>query len=277
MLQQILISSFFSYGMFTIQRPGFLMAWMRPIWKTFPKKWHETLFECGICVASLWGGLVFLYTEYIIPLASNNWHTMLWLPVIMIAASGVNSFLDRGIKAFEKHYGYKPPQKEIEGEKKWEYLMPYDSLRKIFADNFVLNTIRRDEMVIEIGGLHHDWKGSANYVSYSHSSLLNQDSLAAIFGWQKTYSVVIMGLAFDGDLRILKKLIEHSHETFIEYSDDGISKQQIEQLTEGIKTKVVLPEFTIEGPQAAPKECGQVSKRKIILLKPCKIKMSSLH
>lgn len=266
MFEAILISALFAYGMFTIQRPGFLMDWMRPVWKKFPKKMHDTLFECGVCVASLWGGSVYLYQVYLIPELPAVWHPLLYLPIVMIAGSGICAVVDRGVKAMEKVYGYKAPVKSI-GEDKWEYLKPYEELRRVFAESFFYNAVYHDRAIVEIGGVDTAWsRASKKYTFFSHANRLSGEAVDAFIRKSGDYDVVILGLAFDGDLRELRKLIMFSHSALIEYSDDGISREQVEKITEYLNVKILIPEFHI-GDANAPKQCGRVTKRKIIIVK----------
>jgi hypothetical protein len=273
MLQLIFVCALFAYGMFTIQRPGFLLAGLRNVWRLFPASLHETLFECGICVASLWGGGSYLYLLLVHQFISPHYRPYFWLPVAIISMSGICAFIDRAVKAFEKHYGYKPAVKS-KGEDKWKYLFPYSELRKMMVQQFVTDNIDRNTFVVEIGGSNSKYSSSVYYISYSDATgkLHEKEIIRLIQQFNQTkgkYSVVILGLAYEGNLRALKKLIAHSQASLIEYSDDGISRQQIELLTEGIKTKLLIPEYTINvDPKDAPAKCGSVEKRKVIILQP---------
>jgi hypothetical protein len=235
MLQIIAICSLFSYGMFTIQRPGFVLASLRTLWKKFPESIHESLFACGICVASIWGGGCYIYLMLLENYAPENYLTLLYLPVIIVCCSGVNAIFDRAVKAFEKHYGYHPPTK-YKGEMQWSYLLPYAELRKTLVRQFLTDNLNRGHHVIEIGGYHDLYAHSKKYHAYGCNNKLDEHEILRLIhqfrNAGESYSVFIMGLYYEGNLRFLKKLIQSSHVTLIEYSDDGISRHQVELITE---------------------------------------------
>jgi hypothetical protein len=271
MLQTIIICSLFSYGAFTVQRPGFILDFMRSVWKLFPERLHETLYACGVCVASLWGGTCYVYIQWLEREQDNPYRLILWIPVILGAVSGLNAIIDRAVKAFEKQYGYKTVQK-LKGEDQWKYLLPYSQLRNGICRQFITDNLNRGHSVIEVGGYSELYAHAKNYHSFSAENMLGESEMRSIMRSSiKTgskYSVFILGLAFEGNLRTLKEFIKHSHVALIEYSDDGISRQQIELLTEGIKTKLLIPEYTINSHETPPQKCGSTEKRKVIILQP---------
>jgi hypothetical protein len=272
MLQLILICSLFSYGMFTIQRPGFVLHGLRGFWKLLPEALHETFFACGVCVASLWGGSCFIYVTSVDTFVPVNLQPIAYLPVAMICCSGLNAVLDRAVKAFEKHYGYQPPS-TAKGEQQWNYLLPYAELRKTICRQFLVDNLNRGYHVIEIGGFQDIYSNAKRYHSYGYNNKLDEHEIVKLIHHFRTtkqkYVVFIMGLYYEGNLRFLKKLIQEANVALIEYSDDGISRQQIDLITEGIKTKLLIPEYTINShDQTSPTKCGSTEKRKIIILQP---------
>jgi hypothetical protein len=280
-MNTILICALFAYGMFTLQRPGFLLYFLRNVWKKLPKGIHEPLFDCGVCVASLWGGLAYCLVVFVAPLLPGYWPQLLLLPVYIIAASGITAFMDRAVKAFEKHYGYKTPNIAT-GEQKWDYLLPYNTLRTLLVDSFVRESFRQGIVVIEVGGYHKEWE-NIKYLFYNHETTLTRGTLGQCAPYMNglRYHVVILGLCFEGDIKVLQELISGAETAVIEYSDDGISRAQIAQITEGMEAQLYIPEFEINTEKPAPKTCGGAQKRKILYVqpqidKPCQPALSSM-
>lgn len=107
MASTILMGAFFCYGMFTLQRKSFLLDWLPSIWKLLPKKLHEPLFDCGICVTSIWG-IVFISSQHFIPIlipAKYVWAAN--IPFYIISMCGICAVVDRAVKFFEYGYNYK--------------------------------------------------------------------------------------------------------------------------------------------------------------------------
>lgn len=271
MLEILLICAVASYGMFTLQRPGFLLDKLPNLWKKLPKGLHEPLFACGICVSSIWGSIFFCYLVWVeANVPEYNWW-IYWLPIVLIGSVGVTAIIDRAVKAFEKHYGYKAPSQKKD-EEKWDYLLPYVELRRMLLSNFVNDNISHGHHIVEIGGCHEKWRDNNQYHWFDSLNPATDANISELI-WQlrqerKEYVVVIMGLCFEGDLRVLKRAIICSRAAFIEYSDDGISRQQVELITEGLTTRMLIPEFEINSCETAPGQCGQINKRKVIILQP---------
>lgn len=185
--------------------------------------------------------------------------------------AGLNAIFDRSVKAFEKHYGYRPAA-NISGEKRWDYLLPYAEIRRLLTDKFIVDNLNRGHYIVEIGGCNPKYKGLEHYIYYDHSHPFDayhfQRLMKRFHLEGAVYSVFILGLYYEGPLRDLKKLIQNSHHTLIEYSDDGLSRSQVAMLTEGIKTKLLIPEYSMGTEQAAPAVCGSVGKRKVLILQP---------
>jgi hypothetical protein len=97
----IFIGAFFCYGMFTIQRSGFILDKLPNLWK------HEPLFECGVCVSSIWG-IFFIVSQYLIKnYVYGKYIDLVNIPIYIIAMAGVCAVIDRAVKFFEYGYNYK--------------------------------------------------------------------------------------------------------------------------------------------------------------------------
>lgn len=263
----IFIAAMFAYGMFTLQRPGFLLDFMRPFWKKIaPKGLHEPLFECGVCVSSIWGGSCFIYLNLF-----TQWYYM--IPVAMIASSGMLAIVDRAVKAFEKHYGYKAagasscsvPQVEAKQEKSWEYLVDSEALRSILIEGFIHRSLDKNHYLIEIGGKAF-YTTRSKYQSFNDKHRLTAENMPAPYMLGYVYDVVILGLYFEGNLVLLKNLIKNARRTYIEYSKDGESLKQLEFLTKDMNVKILIPEYTLPITGKAPAECGSVTTRSVVML-----------
>jgi hypothetical protein len=272
MLEKIIVCSLFSYGIFTVQRPGFILTRLPNLWKRIlPESLHEPFFACGVCVVSVWGTLCYYYMAYVQQYCTyESLRLFLFLPVILVCATGLNALLDRSVKSFEKNYGYKTPQAKLQGEARWNYLVPYAKLRTMLVDQFVSKMKMANWLIVEVGGKNEAYARYLNYMYFDHTSRLNRDAVAQIINMQQkgySYAVVILGLYYEGDIRDLRELIKYSSQTLIEYSDDGHSRDQIAYLTEGISTKMLIPEYEIYSDEK-PQGCGNITRRKILILEP---------
>lgn len=263
----LILCSMFAYGMFTLQRPGFLLQGMRKTWRKFPKAIHEPLFDCGVCVSSIWGGSCFIYL-YLVSQLPANLQNIAQAPVVLVGSAGILSFVDRAVKFFEKSYGYKPaPDPSKPKPKSFEYLMPYEYLRTRMIVNYVNDCFKAGRTMVEIGGIHKEWDDNIRYRSYTKQNPFTLSALNSLKPYR--FDVLILGLYFNGDLKILQKAIAHAHTAIIEYSDDGISRQQVEWITEGLKAKLLVPEYDIsvnDADNCVPGECGCVAKRKFMVI-----------
>jgi len=121
MVSTIVMGAFFCYGMFTLQRKSFLLDWLPSLWKLFPKKLHEPLFECGICVTSIWG-IFFIVAQHLIPeFIPSKYIWLANIPFYIISMCGICAILDRAVKFFEYGYNYKKVR-DIDTAKKEETL-----------------------------------------------------------------------------------------------------------------------------------------------------------
>jgi hypothetical protein len=107
MINLIIIGAFFCYGMFTLQRPGFLLESLPSLWKRFPKALHEPLFDCGVCVSSVWGTVFILLQWGIKNIIPAKYVEIASIPIYIVAMCGACAVIDRAVKFFEYGYNYK--------------------------------------------------------------------------------------------------------------------------------------------------------------------------
>ena len=110
MVDFVFTGAMFCYGVFTLQRKNFLFDKLPILWKKFPKKFHEPLFECGVCVSSFWG-IIFTISQYFIHEYIDKRYILLAnIPFYIIAMCGICAVVDRAVKFFENGYGYNKPK-----------------------------------------------------------------------------------------------------------------------------------------------------------------------
>ncbi len=109
-LQLIIAGAFFCYGMFTLQRKGFLLEGLKNTWLKLPKALHEPLFSCGVCVTSIWGTIFILCQFLIRKYVAADYIILAEIPFYIIAMCGICAVVDRAVKFFEVGYGYSRKQ-----------------------------------------------------------------------------------------------------------------------------------------------------------------------
>ena len=203
-LDLLLTGAFFCYGMFTLQRPGFLLDFMRKIWKKFPEKLHEPLFSCGVCVSSFWG-IVFIFLNYyaIYPI------------IYLIAFCGICAILDRAVKFWEYGYKYNP----VPAISNYSYL-ENAGFRENMIENFVDDASDKQIVLIEIGGYTSYYEKLGTYKSYDKptNDILNEYI-------SDPYFVIIKGIAFEGNIDTLLNFLgaPNCKGFVVEGSTSGIS------------------------------------------------------
>jgi len=148
MLQLVITGAFFCYGMYTIQRPNFLLDKLPKLWKLFPKSMHEALFSCGICVSSIWGTFFLLSQFAISEFFPLRYQILASIPFYIVAMCGICAVFDRAVKFFE--YGYK--YSGIVPESDYSYLNKFE-FRDTLYECFLQAAIKKDYPIIEVGGL----------------------------------------------------------------------------------------------------------------------------
>ena len=253
-INNFIVGAFFCYGAYTLQRPGFLADFMPKFWRLFPKKLHEPLFSCGVCVSSFWG-IVFLILL----------HFNITIPIYLIAFCGACAVIDRAIKYFEYGYKYNP----IPDLSNYSYLDNND-FRSTMIKSFLDPVISDNVDIIEIGGETDFLVKYRNYSSYD--KLRQRDILNAYFS--NPYFILVKGIAFEGSfLQFLNLLSSPYCKGFvIEGALSGISKTQITWILD--KHNVIkMPYFlsnSLDTSIEAPDHCGGDVDSRIILIKEYK-------
>jgi hypothetical protein len=107
MFSLIVTGAFFCYGMYTLQRKGFLLDQLPNLWKKLPTKFHEPLFDCGVCVSSVWG-IFFIVSQWILKhVVPHKYLEIASIPIYIISMCGICAVIDRAVKFFEYGYNYK--------------------------------------------------------------------------------------------------------------------------------------------------------------------------
>lgn len=249
-LDLLLTGAFFCYGMFTLQRPGFLLDFMRKIWKKFPEKLHEPLFSCGVCVSSFWG-IVFLVLNYygIYPI------------IYLIAFCGVCATLDRAVKFWEYGYKYNP----VPAISNYSYL-ENAGFRDIMIEKFVDDATDKELLLIEIGG--HTVFYEKMGIAYRSFDKPKRDLLNNYVS--DTYFVIIKGIAFDGNFDILLNLLgaPNCKGFVVEGSTSGISGTQINWIKDRFKDQIIQMPYKASLSGECPEHCGSNVNERIVIVKP---------
>lgn len=256
-LDLLLTGAFFCYGMFTLQRPGFLLDFMRKIWKKFPEKLHEPLFSCGVCVSSFWG-IVFLVLNYygIYPI------------IYLIAFCGICAILDRAVKFCEYGYKYNP----VPAISNYSYLENAEYRDNLIFE-FVEDAIRYPSFIIsiiEIGGNTpiidlETKKYRRIYRSYDKptNDILNEYI-------SDPYFVIIKGIAFEGNIDTLLNFLgaPNCKGFVVEGSTSGISGTQINWIKDRFKDHIIQMPYKASLSGDCPEHCGSNVNERIVIVKP---------
>ena len=95
-LEPIIINSLMIAGIHVLLWPGMIFAWMRKYLKHLPLFIRKPLFECMICMASIWGTAFFLY--------KNGLSLNLDLIPHLLAVCGCNLILDSCIHYWRREF-----------------------------------------------------------------------------------------------------------------------------------------------------------------------------
>lgn len=255
-LTLLLTGAFFCYGMYTLQRPGFLLDFMRKFWKLFPENMHEPLFSCGVCVSSFWG-IVFLTLNYF----------EIYLPIYLISFCGICAVLDRAIKFYEYGYKYNP----IPAISNYSYLE-----NAKYRDNMILGFVEEAIFsceIIEIGGrttsLMHGIVNNKNYVfKYKSYDKPDFDVLNTYFN--DPYFVLIKGIAFEGNFDALLNFLGSANckGFVVEGSTSGISGTQINWIMDRFKDHIIQMPYKVNVSRGCPDHCGISVNDRIVIVKP---------
>lgn len=261
MLQTIISCALFSYGIFTIQRPGFFLEKLPEFWKKyFPKSIHEPLYSCGICVASIWSLFYIFYRIVIGNYLDGYMYLIANAPVVAIAAAGGCALIDRAVKYFEYGYRYNPVKPNLS----YSYLQTFDFRSNMFIQ--FLDEIDEKTIVLEIGGHTNKIKNYFNNRYYSVDKINGND--INNYCIQGNYFLVMQGLLFEGNLDQLITLIRHSKGFIIEGSLAGESKRQLQIIMDEFPDLIQMP-FTTSKIDAniIPDHCAGEINNRLILVK----------
>lgn len=247
--------------MFTIQRPSFILHDLTKFWKKyFPKKLHESLYSCGICVSSIWTIVALLYRILIDIYFEGYMYYIMLLPVIIIAAGGVCAIIDRAVKYLEYGYKYNP----VEPNVTYSYLQQFNFRLNMFIQ--FLYEIDEQTIIVEIGGATDKLKDQFKNRYYSYDKINGEDiNQHCING---DYFVLIQGLLFEGHIDHLLTLLKNSKGFIIEGSLSGQSKQQLQHIIDAFPDMIKMQYTTANADKKAiPEHCaGQINNR-IVLVK----------
>lgn len=249
MINTVLIGAFFCYGVFTLQRPGFLLSKLPTVWKKLPKKLHEPLFSCGVCVSSIWG-IVFILAQYFIH------NELLRIPIYIIAMCGVCALVDRAVKYFE--YGYK--YNSISPMADYSYLSNY-KFRDSLYDCFLQKVVRSGIPILEIGGITESLK-------YSNYSSIDKQSGTAVEDFQSASAdsfILIKGLAFEGNFDKLLHSLSLAQGFIIEGSVGGESGKQIQWIMDKFDLTIKIPYTVNDNLDCRPDHCGNTNNRVVLI------------
>lgn len=248
-ISHFFIGALFCYGMYTLQRPGFLLDRLPVLWKKLPKKLHEPLYSCGVCVSSFWGAV------YLLIIISN----ILILNYIsyLVAFCGFCAILDRAVKHFEYTYKYNP----VPELSNYSYLETYT-----YRDDMIFAFLPPPHIpIVEIGG-YTQRIAEKYYQKYAHYEKKEQsDVLKAYFS--EPCFFVIKGIAFEGNFDALLNLLEKSCGFIIEGSLSGTSKTQINWILDRFSKDIIKMPYTVNISKDSPDHCGGNVNNRIIIIK----------
>lgn len=253
-----IIGAFFCYGMFTIQRSGFLLDWLPYLWKKFPKGVHEPLFSCGVCVSSIWGIIYLVSTFLINKFVPTEFLILANIPLYIISFGGMCAVIDRAVKFFE--YGYRYTQ--IKPLSNYSYLENYE-FRDTMIQCFLNELIAKGIQIIEIGGTTKSLLGYEKYKSFEKQE--GNDIINSYIGLQ--YFVLIKGIAFEGNFSYLSALLSNASGFIVEGSLAGDSGKQINWILDENKNVIKLPYITNCSDESPTHCAGNINNRLVIIKK----------
>ena len=264
LLQYVLIGAFFCYGVFTLQRRGFLLEQLPRFWRNYwPESMHEALYSCGICVSSIWGTLFILSQFFINHFVSHPYIHLVNIPFYIVAMCGLNAVIDRAVKYFE--YGYK--YTSIPQNAEYSYLNNNFEFRDSLYDCFLKEAIEKNIPIVEIGGFTEKLGKYAYYNSYDKANGTNVIGYAL----PREKFVLVKGIAFEGGFDHLLKILMESSGFVVEGSLSGESGRQLQWILDKFSDVIRLP-YSIENPSSTdcPDQCGGSVNNRIVLVKPLK-------
>lgn len=250
-IQDFIIGLFFCYGMFTIQRQGFVLDYLPKLWRKFPKFLHEPLFECGVCVSSIWG-LIFLIVLF------QDFSPLLKIPLYLIAFAGGCAVIDRAVKFFEYGYKYNP----VKPLSNYSYLENFGFRDNLFMC-FLQNVIDRNVTIIEVGG---DTPKLATYPKYLSFDKAKQNNILDHYVHGE-YFVLIKGLAFEGSMDSLLNLLANAKGFIVEGTLSGVSKTQLNWIMDKFDNRLIKLPYMTGAVCDAPTHCGGAVNNRIVLVK----------
>jgi hypothetical protein len=260
MINILIFGAFFCYGIFTIQRNGFLLDFLPNFWKKFPKQLHEPLFSCGICVSSIWGS-IFIVSSYLIQENVNEKYQILaMMPLYLIAFIGFTAIIDRAVKSFEYNYRYT----QIKPLSNYSYLENYE-FRDSMIECFLSDALNSNLLLVEIGGLTERYAHLTNegkYVSYDKAN--GTDIVNSYIS--EDYFLLIKGIAFEGNFDYLMGLASNAKGFVIEGSLAGDSGKQLKWIMDAFPSVIKMPYMTNCSVEAPTHCAGDVNNR-IVLVK----------
>lgn len=261
MINILIFGAFFCYGIFTVQRNGFLLDFLPNFWKKFPKQLHEPLFSCGICVSSIWG-TVFIVSNYLIQESVNEKYQLLaMMPFYLIAFIGVTAILDRAVKSFEYNYRYT----QIKPLSNYSYLENYE-FRDSMIECFLSDVVSSETLIVEIGGLTERYAPLTNtgkYVSYDKAH--GTDIIDSYIS--EDYFLLIKGMAFEGNFDYLIGLISNAKGFVIEGSLAGDSGKQLKWVMDMCPSAIKMPYMTNNRVEAPTHCAGDINNRIVLVNK----------
>lgn len=257
MINILILGAFFCYGVFTIQRNGFLLDFLPNLWNKFPKGLHEPLFSCGICVSSIWGGIFLFSYNYIQKNIAVDNQLLYMIPFYLLAFVGVTALIDRAVKAFEYNYKYT----QIKPLSNYSYLENY-TFRDSMIECFMADIISSNILILEVGGLTEKYASLPKYASYDKSN--GCDVINTYIG--EDYFLLIKGIAFEGNFDYLMGLIANSKGFIIEGSLAGDSGKQLNWIIDKFPSVIRMPYMTNSCVES-PTHCSGDINNRIVLIK----------
>jgi hypothetical protein len=259
MINLFIIGTFFCYGVFTLQRRGFLLEKVPDFWRKFPKKLHEPLFGCGVCVSSIWG-IFFIVSQHLIKVyIPKEYIDLATIPFYIVAMCGFCAILDRAVKFLE--YGYK--YNNISPLVDYSYLDNY-KFRDSLYDCFLKEVLAKGIWIVEIGG------NTPSLVDSKYTSINKQDGNAISYlPASEEYFVLIKGIAYEGNFDNLLQILSTAAGFIVEGSTNMQSGKQIQWIMDKFDLTIRLPYSVNDNIECRPEHCGNTNNR-IVLVKPLK-------